>query len=337
MIGHELLQRAVLGDAQAFNELTKPFRKRLHLHCYRMLGSPFDADDALQETLLAAWRGLASFESRSRVDTWLTAIATRICLRMIARRPRRKTSVEHGPPLSSTGQLGERVSGPVWLEPLPDSELPHEIASGDDPAAILLRREAVELAFVALLQRLPGTQRAALLMRDVLGFSAAETAEALQTTVASVNSALQRARNTMAAQAITNPNSPEAQGADPQELDALLRSFVSAWERRDTTAMVNLLAKDARFTMPPLPAWFSGHEAIGRFFAERVFATPWRLHPLRGNSQPGFACYLQQAGDVRFRPGAVVLLSVAGGRITAIDSFLDRAVCLRFGMLEELG
>ncbi|CAM5507945.1 sigma-70 family RNA polymerase sigma factor [Mycolicibacterium aubagnense] len=323
------LRRARAGDTSAFDQLVKPFRKRLHTHCYRMLGSPFDADDALQETLLAAWRGLGSFEGRSSLGTWLTSIATRICLRMIAKRPRRQTSADHAAPLRSTAELGEPVEGAVWLEPLPDGEL----ADDDDPAAILLRRESIGLGFVAMLQHLPGLQRAVLLLREVLGYSAAETADMLGTSVASANSALQRSRQTMQAKTDIGEKKP----VDPQGLERLLQAFVAAWESRDIAAMVELLTDDVRFTMPPLPAWFSGRAFVEKFFSERVFETPWRLEPLRGNGQPGFACYIRQAGDDRFRPGGVVLLSVADGRITAIDSFLDPAVCRRFGMREEIG
>ena len=330
------LRKAIAGDTYAFDQLIKPHRRLLHVHCYRMLGSPFDADDALQETLLAAWRGLGSFEARSAFGTWLNSIATRVCLRMISRRPRRLASGDYGEPLRSTAELGEPVPGRVWLEPMPDSELPHGSAAPEDPAAMLLRRENIGLAFVAMLQHLPGTQRAVLLLREVLGYSAAETAAILETTVASINSALQRARRTLRAKSPPSAQPAGMHQVDEQELDRLLQAFVSAWERRDVTAMVNLLAEDARFTMPPLPAWFSGREFVGKFFAERVFATPWLLHPLRGNCQPGFACYLKQAGDDRFRPGGVVLLHVHSGHIAAIDSFLDPAVCRRFGMSEEV-
>lgn len=329
----EALEQAALGSTQAFEQLVKPYRQRLHLHCYRMLGSPFDADDALQETLLAAWRGFNTFESRSALGTWLTTIATRVCLRMISQRQRRRISSDHAPPLSSTSDLGEMVSGPVWVEPIPDSELPAEAADMDDPASILSRREDVGLAFVALLQHLPGTQRAALLMQDVMGYSAAETAEMLETSVPSVTSALQRARATLAARAVAGAE--PARLIDQPDLDAVLGSFVSAWERRDIGAMVQLLAKDARFTMPPLPAWFSGRGAVVRFLEDRVFATAWRLLPLGGNGQPGFACY-QQQDDGHFRPGGVVLVTLSDARIAAIDSFLDPRVCKRFGMLEEL-
>lgn len=325
----EWLSRARAGDNAAFDRLLAPRRRQLHAHCYRMLGSPFDADDALQETLLAAWRGLAGFESRSALGTWLYRIATHVCLRLISQRPRRITSPDHGAPLQATAELGEAVAGPVWLEPLPDDEW---IGHDEDPATTLQRREHVALAFVAALQHLPGTQRAVLLLREVLEYSAAETAEMLDTSVASVNSALQRAQKTV------KERMPVAGGRPlgEQGLDVLLQRFVSAWEHRDIGAMVSLLAEDARFTMPPLPAWFNGRRFTLMFFAERVFQTPWRLRPLRGNGQPGFACYMQQAGDDRFRPGGVVLLRLHDGLIDSIDSFIDPAVCRRFGMPDEL-
>ena len=322
----EWLSRARAGDATVFDRLMASHRRQLHTHCYRMLGSPFDADDALQETLLAAWRGLAGFEGRSTLGTWLYRIATHVCLRLIAQRPRRITSPDHSAALRGTAELGEPVAGPVWLEPLPE-EGAHE-----DPATTLQRREHVALAFVAALQHLPGTQRAVLLLREVLEYSAAEAAEMLGTSVASVNSALQRAQKTVKERA----PAADMQALEAQGVDSLLQRFVSAWERRDVAALASLLAEDARFTMPPLPAWFNGRRFALMFFAERVFQTPWRLQPLRANGQPGFACYMQHAGAERFTPGGVVLLRLRGGLIESIDSFIDPAVCRRFGMPDEL-
>jgi RNA polymerase sigma-70 factor (TIGR02960 family) len=325
----EWLSRARAGDTAAFDRLVAPRRRQLHAHCYRMLGSPFDADDALQETLLAAWRGMAGFESRSALGTWLYRIATHVCLRLISQRPRRITSPDHGAPLQATAELGEPVAGPVWLEPLPDEDW---VVTHEDPATTLQRREDVALAFVAALQHLPGTQRAVLLLREVLEYSAAEAAEMLDTSVAAVNSALQRAQQTVKERI----PAADVQSFGEQGLDGLLQRFVSAWERRDIAAMASLLAEDARFTMPPLPAWFDGRRFALMFFPERVFQTPWRLQPLRGNGQPGFACYMQQSGDDRFRPGGVVLLRLRDGLIASIDSFIDPAVCRRFGMPDAL-
>jgi RNA polymerase sigma-70 factor (TIGR02960 family) len=315
-------------DAAAFERLVAPYRRELYAHCYRMLGSVQDAEDALQESLLGAWRGLAGFEGRSSLRAWLYRVTTNACLRMIARRPRRMLSHDHGPPRHDTADLGEPVPGPVWLEPLPDEEA--------DPAAGYLQRETVELAFVAALQHLPGKQRAVLILREVLEFSAAEVAELLDTTPASVNSALQRARKAVDRRvpATSQQTELEALGADGRR--ELVDAFVTAWERADVSALLELLAEDARFTMPPLPAWFSGREDVGRFLGERVFASDWRLVPLPANGQLGFACYSRDPDNGRFRLGAINVLSVHGGRITAISGFLDPGLHRRLGLPSEL-
>lgn len=309
-----------------------------------MLGSAQDAEDALQESLLAAWRGMASFEGRSSLRTWLYRVATNACLRLISRRPRRMLSADHGPPRRDTGDLGEPVAGPVWLEPWPDEVLASE--QGDaDPEASWLRRESVELAFVAALQHLPGTQRAVLILREVLGFSAAEVARILGTTPAAVNSALQRARKAVSQRVppATQQAELEALGADGRR--ELVDAFVAAWEQADVPAILQLLAEDARFTMPPLPAWFQGREDIGRFFAERMFATPWRLVPIRANGQLAFACYQGDGnGDSvgggayggRFRLSAINVLTLREGRIAGLTGFIDPGVRPRFGLAEEL-
>lgn len=331
----ELLARARAGDAAAFDRLVAPHRRALHAHCYRMLASPHDADDALQETLLAAWRGLASFEGRSALGTWLYRIATHACLRLIAQRPRRMTSPEHGPAFAGTAELGDRVPGPLWVEPCPDEALP---AAGvhEDPADALARRERVALAFVAALQHLPGTQRAALLMREVLGYSAAEAAGMLSTSVASLNSALQRAQKTLRDRMPTVSQAAERELLGEAGLQQLLGDFVSAWERRDIEGLVRLFTEDARFTMPPLPSWFDGRAMVARFIAERVFATPWRLRPVQANGQPGFACYLRPDGAERYLLGAILLPSLRDGRIQGLHSFLDPALHRRFGLPSEL-
>lgn len=330
------LSQARAGDAAAFDRLVAPYRRMLHTHCYRLLGSPHDADDALQETLLAAWRGLPGFEGRSALGTWLHRIATHASLRLIAQRPRRLTSPDHAPALHDPTDLGEAVAGPVWLEPLPDDA---DVAgeTHDDPPAALQRREQVALAFVAALQHLPGTQRAVLLLREVLEYSAAEVAELLDTSVAAVNSALQRAQKTVHERLPAVSQAAEFHSLGTAGTDGLLGDFVAAWERRDVAGLVRLFTEDVRFTMPPLPAWFDGRAAVERFLVERVFRTPWRLRPLHANGQPGFACYLRHADGGPFTLGAILLPAVQAGRIAGLHSFLDPALHRRFGLAEVLG
>ena len=331
----DLLARARAGDTLAFDELIRPQRRRLHVHCYRMLGSPQDADDAVQETLLAAWRGIESFEGRSALSTWLHQISTRACLRLIAERPRRLTSADHGPPLAGTADLGQLVAGPVWIEPLPDGEWLAE-AMHQEPGDTTERRQSVALAFIAALQHLPGTQRAVLLLREVLEYSAAETARMLGTTTASVNSALQRAQKSVKNKMPATSQAIELQVLESTGVDQLLRDLIDAWERRDVAGFVSLLCEDVRFTMPPLPAWFDGREAVSKFISERMFATPWRLRRLWANGQPGLACYMQQPGTEVFRLGAINVLAFRAGRIAGIHAFLDPAVHRRFDLPAEM-
>jgi RNA polymerase sigma-70 factor (TIGR02960 family) len=303
----------------------KRYRPELAAHCYRMLGSIQDAEDALQESLLAAWKGLSGFDGRSSVRTWLYAVTTNACLRAASRRPTRVLSFDRGPSWTETADLGAWVDGPVWLEPWPDLV---ETDERIDPEAAYLRRESVELAYVAALQHLPGTQRAVLILRDVLGFSPAEAAAMLETTTASVNSAMQRARATVTERIPAPTQRAEQEAFGPAAQRGLIDAFVSAWERSDVPALLELLTKDARFTMPPLPAWFGGREAVGRFMSERMFAAPWRLIPIAANGQPGFACY--QHDGQRFRLGAVNVLSFRDGSITWIAAFLDPELHGRF-------
>ncbi|MFI0408431.1 sigma-70 family RNA polymerase sigma factor [Actinomadura sp. 3N508] len=327
----ELLTRARAGDEAAFDVLVGRYRTELKAHCYRMLGSLQDAEDGLQESLLAAWRGLPGFEGRSSLRTWLYRVSTNACLRLASKRPRRVLSPDHGPPRRDVRDLGEPVTGPVFLEPWPD-----DVAADEPgPEASFAQRENVELAFVAALQHLPATQRAVLILREVLEFSAAEVASFLDLTPAAVNSALQRARKAVQ-ERVPGPSQQTelaALGADGRR--ELIDAFVTAWERADVDALVTLLADDVRFTMPPLPAWFDGRDDVARFFAERVFETPWRLVPLQVNGQPGFACY-QRNPDGRFRMGAINVLSLRDGRITRISAFLDPALYPLFGLPEEI-
>ncbi|MFI0479863.1 sigma-70 family RNA polymerase sigma factor [Actinomadura sp. 9N215] len=330
----ELLTRARAGDTAAFDGLVARYRGELKAHCYRMLGSPQDAEDGLQETLLAAWRGLPGFEGRSSLRTWLYRISTNACLRLASKRPRRVLSPDHGPPRGDVHDLGDWVRGPVFLEPWPDDAAAGPSASEADPAASFARRENVELAFVAALQHLPATQRAVLILREVLEFSAAEVASFLDLTPVAVNSALQRARKAVQERVPPATQQTELSALGPDGRRDLIDAFVAAWERSDVDALVTLLADDVRFTMPPLPAWFDGRDDVVRFLTKRVFQTPWRLRPVQANGQPAFACY-QRNPDGRFLIGSITVLSVRDGRITRLSSFLDPALYPLFGLPEE--
>jgi RNA polymerase sigma-70 factor (ECF subfamily) len=300
-----------------FEGLVAGHRRELLAHCYRMLGSIQDAEDALQEALLGAWRGRAGFEGRSSARAWLYRICTNACLRLIARRPRRLLSPDHGPALKQAADLGQPVTGPVWLEPWPGAAPEVEVS---DPEADYLRRESVELAFVAALQHLPATQRAVLILREVLEYPAAEVADLLDTTPAAVNSALQRARKALGERVPATSQRAELGGLGDAGRRDLVDAFVGAWERGDVEALTALLAEDARFTMPPLPAWFDGRADVAMFMRERLFQTPWTLRAITVNGQLGFACY--QGGQL----GAVTALTLRGGRIVEICGFVDPAL-----------
>jgi RNA polymerase sigma-70 factor (ECF subfamily) len=328
----DLVAAARHGDSGAFERLVAPRRRELYTHCYRMLGSVQDAEDAVQEALLAAWRGLPGFEGRATLRAWLYRIATNVCLRLIDRRPRRVLSPEYGPPRADTADLGEPVTEPIWLEPIvTDIE-----DDAQDPEAKYVQRESIELAFVAAMQHLPGTQRAVLILRDVLQFSAAEVAAHLDTTPVSVNSALQRARKSLGDRIPRNSQQAELAALGAEGRDELVEAFVTAWERADIAALLQLLTDDARFTMPPLRAWFLGRDDVGRFFTDRVFATSWRLIPLSVNAQLGFACYSREAGADTFRLGAVNALTLRDGKIAAINGFIDPDLYRHVGMPHEL-
>jgi len=316
------LAAARAGDERAFEDLVAAHRRELQAHCYRMLGGLHDAEDAVQETLLAAWRGLAGFEGRSSLRTWLFRIATHCCLRQAERRPPRMLSWDHGPSLSPEDTIDGPVREPIWLEPWPT-----------DPAEVAERRETIGLAYVAALQHLPPNQRAVLILREVLAFPADEVASMLDTTTASVNSALQRARAGIADRIDAVADRRDAAPGVPDEHREQLEAFVDAFERADIDALVGLLTEDVRFTMPPLPAWFDGRADVSGFIGQQVFATPWRLVPLSANGQPAFVCY-QWTGS-EFALGAVNVLSFRGRRISWIAAFVDPEVVARFGRPKE--
>ncbi len=305
--------------SQEFEVLVAPHRRELHAYCYRMLGSLQDAEDALQETLLGAWKGLAGFEGRSALKSWLYRIATNACLRVIEQRPARLLPYDRAP--ASQGSLVEPIiEGVPWLDPYP-------VALD----ATFEQRESLELAFVAALQHLPAPQRAALILREVLEFSAAETAQLLETSVPSVNSALQRAKSAVSAR--VPPLSQQATLAQlgDSARQSLVQAYVNAWAQQDAQALIALLTQDARFTMPPIPSWFDGREAVVRFFTEPVFRAPWRLVPTWANGQLAFAAY--QGPD--FRLGALNVVALRGHEIAEITGFLAPAVQAFFSLPER--
>jgi RNA polymerase sigma-70 factor (ECF subfamily) len=319
----ELVEGARRGDDDAFGRLTGLYRGELHAHCYRMLGSVADAEDALQETLLRAWRGLPQFEGRSSVRSWLYKIATNACLRAIERRPRRVLPVDYGPAADPHDGLAEPVTEAVWLEPYPDERLGlgSVLAS---PEARYEQREGVELAFIAALQHLPARQRAVLILRDVLGFSARETATALETTPASIDSALQRAHKTVDQRLPERSQQATLRSLDDGALRQVVQRYVNAWERSDVAAVVAMLAEDAKLVMPPLPTWYRGRDQVAIFFSGGLLggATRWRLIPARANGQLAFGLYAWDDKTQAFMPRAIDVLTLRGAQILQITAFL---------------
>jgi RNA polymerase sigma-70 factor (ECF subfamily) len=334
----DLLAAAQRGDAAAFEQLVATYRRQLHAHCYRMLGSLQDAEDALQETLFAAWRGLSGFEGRASLRSWLYRVATNACLRLAERRPQRHLASERSPAWSDVHDLGEYTDEPLWLEPYPSAASSPWDPAGSDPAASYQQRENVELAFVAALQHLPASQRAVLILREVLELPAAEVAEALDTTVASVNSALQRARRAVDHRIVAGSQEAELRALGAEGKHDLVADFVAAWERADVDGILDVLAEDVRLAMPPYPAWFVGRADVGRFLSERTFGRSWRLRPLVANGQLAFACYQGDPGPAagRFELEAIIVVTLRNGRIAAMDAFLDPQVHRWFDLPPEL-
>ena len=322
----QLLARARRGEEAAFGRLLEPYRPELHAHCYRMLGSVHDAEDALQEVLLRAWRGLERFEGRSSLRSWLYTIATNTSLNMIARRPARVLPVDYGPAADPHAGPGEPIVESVWVEPYPDEPLavPAGYAA---PEARYEQREAVELAFVAALQHLPASQRAVLILREVLGFSAKEAAEVLETTTASVNSALQRARATVQERLPERSQQQALRSLGDERLRALVDRYVQAWERADVETVVAMLTEDAVFAMPPLGTWFQGSEALRVFLSGWPMSGTWRWRalPVKASGQVALAFYAWDAGERAYLPFALNVLSFRGERISDVTAFIARA------------
>lgn len=300
----ELLTAAAAGDEQAFVQLTAPLRRRLHAHCYRLLASVHDADDAIQETMLRAWRSIDRFEPRADISSWLYRIATNVCLRMIEQRRRR-----------------EAVVVDSYLQPYPDLLLQPE--TPEDEAE---RRESIGLAFVAAMQLLPPRQRAALVLRDVLGWSAREAADLLGISVAAANSALQRARERLEREQLDGTLARPHRPADDRTQAALMQRFVEAWEAVDIQRLASLLADEAVMTMPPQPMLVTGPAEIGGFFATVPMEGRLdliRLRPASANGQPALAAFVQEPPDERHRAYGLMVFALEGDRIAGITGFAD--------------
>jgi RNA polymerase sigma-70 factor, ECF subfamily len=327
------LSRARAGDEEAFRELIDPYRGELRVHCYRILGSVQDTEDLLQETLLAAWRGLERFDGRSSLRAWLYRIATNRCLNALRDKGRRPREVQ---PMAKPPEPTRRTE-PIWLEPYPDALLDTVADASPGPEARYEFKEAVGLAFVTALQHLPPLQRVVLVLRDVLGFRAAEVANILETSEAAVKGALQRARATLKTRLPTSDRERAPLPRTPRERE-LVGRFADAVESGDVDGVVSLLTGDAWLTMPPQPFEYQGHAAIASFLHNRAAlrGVPLRLVPTRANGQPAFGCYLPDAQATIARPYGLMVLTLEGDRISAITWFGDSRVFPHFGLPRTL-
>jgi RNA polymerase sigma-70 factor (ECF subfamily) len=327
---NDWIQSARAGDQDAFEKLVEPYRREILVHCYRILGSFEDAEDISQEFLLRVWKHLDSFEGRSSLRTWLYKVATNACLDALDHRRVRGLAKELYPPGDPIRELPAPSKDVLWVEPFPDEYLDGQPSIY--PEARYEIRESITLAFVVALQKLPGRQRAALLLCDVLGWSANEAAEILDTTTAAVNSALQRARETMKQR--EHRTTPAGLN---EQLSALLERYVSAWEAADSAALVAVLREDVALTMPPLPVWFSGRLNVQTFLEENLFKMfdPFRVRliPVRANGSPAFAVY-QMDSQGAYRAAALHVLTVEDGWISEINDFLtfDGQLFSKFGL-----
>jgi len=330
----DLLTRARAGDQEAFRQLVEPYRHHLQLHCYRILGSVHDAEDALQETLLSAWQGLGGFEERASVRTWLYRVATNCCLKAL--RSRRRSQLVGSPPSMPDLPEPTRLGGVLWLEPYPDLLLDQLMDTAPGPEARFEAREAVSLAFVTALQLLPPRQRAVLILRDVLGFHAREVAQVLDSTEESVTSALKRARAMLQRQL---PRSAE-RGQSPAPGSAaereLVERFTRAFEAKDVHGIVGLLTEDVWLTMPPIPLEYQGHDLADRFLtATALWLERPRLVATRANGQPAFGIYVRDPQAPVMHAIGLLVLTLAGDQISAITRF-DTSTLAYFGLPRTL-
>src|SRR5215217_4564653 len=322
----ELLAAAQRGDQGAFERLIGPHRGELHAHCYRMTGSVHDADDALQDAMLRAWRSLSRFQGKSSLRSWLYKIATNTCLDLINKRPKRVLPIDYGPPSDPHDGPGQPLIESVWVEPYPDEQI--GLVDGyAGPEARYEMRESVELAFIAALQNLPANQRAVLIMREVLGFSAQEAAELLETTPQSVNSALQRARASVDEKLPDQSQQATLRALGDDELQEMVENYMDAIQNGDVNRVVSMLAEDAAWSMPPLATWYRG-ERIPDFL--RLGPTSgdwkWRHVPTHANGQLAVGCYTWDDDEQAFMPFCVDVLTLEGDRIKEVTAFIVKAL-----------
>lgn len=332
MTAPDALALAREGDELAFAKLIAPYRNELRAHCYRMAGSLQDADDLLQESLVKAWRGLPGFEGRSSLRTWLYRVTTHACLDALEKKSARVLPSELGEPVDPHASFDPPRDDLPWLEPCPEDLV---LATPQTPESRIVARESVELAFLVALQLLPAKQRAVLILRDVVGWEASECATLLDLSVAAVNSALQRARATLAARADTR-TAPVV--VDDRATTELLARYVRAWEHADVGELVALLHAEATLAMPPMSQWLRGADAIGTAIAAMVWhpgAAPFRMVPTRANGSPAFAAY-QRADDGSWRAAALHVLDLVDARVVGIVAFLDPRTLAAFGLAPTL-
>jgi RNA polymerase sigma-70 factor, ECF subfamily len=341
---NDLTLAAMHGDdADAFAAVTEPYRRQLHVHCYRMVGSFDEAEDLVQETMLRAWRARRRFEGRSLLRTWLYRIATNACLNALERAPRRVMPPDVVPPMTAETDRSQANDTPPWrpelpwLQPYPDALLEPLAPPDDEPDLAAISRETIELTFLAALQHLPPRQRAVLILSDVLGWSAREVAGILEITVAAANSALQRARSTMRAHLPAGRQHWVAARPRSDDEQAVLQTFMDAWEHADVALLTSLLRDNARWAMPPAALWFDGLAAIKTLY--ELYPIGWqgdfRMVPTAANGQPAAASYLRPTGQSTYRLVALNVLRVEAGKIAEVTTF-GPELCRAFGLPESL-
>jgi len=322
---------------QEFVAQIEPYRRELHVHCYRMLGSVQDAEDLVQETLLRAWRRRETFAGRGSLRAWLYKIATNLCLNALERQPRRTLPVMRQQASAQDEAIAPAITEPIWLEPLPDELLAPEHG---EPEARFSQRESVSLAFVVLLQQLPPRQRAVLILRDVLDWQASEVSELLGLSIAAVKSALFRARTTLAQHTQTGKAEELAAPRLNEAMQSRLAHYMRAWETANVNEFVALLKADAIFSMPPTPTWFQGREAIRAFLTQTIFQGAiqgqWRLLPTRANGQLAFGVYRRHTAGGLYEPYAIQVLRFAGEQIAEVTTFKNPALVRYFNLPPSL-